>query len=107
MTNVTRREKLEGMLAANPSDQMLRYMLAMEFEKEGNHDRSLSLFTSLMNDSKPYVPAFMMAGQQLTGLRRFAEARHTFQRGIQQAIQQKDDHAAGEMNQFLNELPPE
>ena len=92
MTNVTRREKLEGMLAASPSDQMLRYMLAMEFEKEGNHDRSLSLLTSLMNDPTPYVPEYMMAGQQLAGLSRYAEARHTFQLGIQQTIQQNFRH---------------
>ncbi len=86
----SRREKLEAMLADDPNDQTLRYMLAMELEKESDHGRSLDLLQRLMDDESPYVPAFLMAGQQL--------AR------IQQAQQQGDDHAAGEMGQFLAEL---
>lgn len=105
MTAASRRQKLEAMLQTDPTDRMLRYMLAMELEKEGQHDRSLELFDGLMADSPPYVPAFVMAGQQLNRLGRTAEARRCFTAGIAQAQLQGDAHAAGEMQQFLMELP--
>ena len=100
----TRREKLEAMLANDPADQMLRYMLAMELQKEDAHDRSLELFDGLMNDDTPHVASFLMAGQQLAQLGRIDEARATYQKGIEQANLQGDDHPAGEMGQFMMEL---
>ena len=102
---VSRREKLETMLEADPTDQMLRYMLAMELDKESENVRSLELLSGLMADPQPYVPAFLMAGQQLARLDRIAEARDVYSRGIEQARTQGDDHAAGEMTQFKAELP--
>jgi len=104
MTAVTRKQKLESMLAAAPDDQMLRYMLAMELDKESDHERSLELFRSLMHDAPPYVPAFLMAGQMLARLQRTEDARTTYQAGIAEAKIQNNDHAAGEMSGFLQEL---
>jgi len=104
MTTVTRRQKLEAMLLASPNDQMLRYMLAMELDKEAEHNRSLELFGSLMNEAPPYVPAFLMAGQLLARLERLEEARSAYRTGILEAERQGNDHAAGEMNGFLQSL---
>ena len=104
MTSVPRRQKLESMLNESPRDQMLRYMLAMEFDKEFEHERSLELFRSLMEDVPAYVPAFLMAGQLLARLDRAEDARSTYQSGIIEAKKQKNDHAAGEMTGFLEAL---
>ncbi len=104
MTAKSRREKLEAMLVSDPSDQMLRYMLAMELDKEGQSDRSLEYMRGLMSDTSPYVPAFLMAGQQLTRLGQIDDARSCYRAGIQQARSQGNDHAAGEMAQFLSDL---
>ena len=102
--NPTRREKLEAMLEEDPADHTLRYMLAMELQKEGDHDQSLRLFSELMDGDPPHVPAFLMAGQQLAGLGRIDEAKATYRRGIEQAQVQGNEHATGEMGQFLAEL---
>lgn len=104
MTAINRRQKLESMLAASPNDQMLRYMLALELDKESDHERSLELFRTLMSDSPPYVPAFLMAGQLFARLERTSEARATYLTGITEAQKQKNDHAAGEMTGFLQTL---
>ncbi len=104
MTAVTRRQKLEAMLLASPNDQMLRYMLAMELDKEAEHGHSLELFGGLMKDAPPYVPAFLMAGQLLARLERLDEARSTYRTGILEAQRQGNDHAAGEMTGFLQTL---
>ena len=100
----SRREKLEAMLQSSPADQMLRYMLALELEKEGEAERSLGLMNSLMQDSTPYVPAFLMAGQQLARLGRIEDARACYSAGIKEAQQQNNSHAAGEMAGFLASL---
>jgi hypothetical protein len=46
------------MLAAEPQDQFLRYSLAIEFDNEARHEESLRVFSSLLQDSPPHVPAF-------------------------------------------------
>lgn len=101
----SRREKLESMLQSAPNDQLLRYMLAMELDREGQSEQSLEHFQSLMSAATPYVPAFLMAGQMLTRLNRSAEARQIFQLGIRQADLQQNSHAAGEMAGFMATLP--
>jgi tetratricopeptide (TPR) repeat protein len=100
----TRREKIEAMLVDDPSDTFLRYSLAMELEKEGDNDASLERFAELARDTPPYVPAFFMAGQQLTKLGRIEEARTVLRDGIEEARIQGNAHAAGEMSEFLASL---
>jgi hypothetical protein len=101
---MSRREKIEAMLAVDPADQFLRYSLAMELDKEGQHERSLAEFNQLMADAAPYVPAFFMAAQQLARLQRFEEARTTLRRGIDEARAAGNAHAAGEMSELLASL---
>ncbi len=101
---MSRREKIEAMLAEDPGDTFLRYSLAMELDKEGDHDVSLAKFAELTRDDPPYVPAFFMAGQQLARLGRFDEARAILSNGIEAAGAQGDVHAAGEMSEFLASL---
>jgi thioredoxin-like negative regulator of GroEL len=100
----TRREKIEAMLVDEPGDTFLRYSLAMELDKEGEHVASLERLAELSRDDPPYVPAFFMAGQQLVRLNRVTEARTILRDGIEAARQQNDAHAAGEMSEFLASL---
>ncbi len=100
----TRREKIETMLVDDPSDTFLRYSLAMELDKENEHDKSLEKFRELFADQPPYIPAFFMAAQQLARLERTDEARTALRDGIEQARTQGDSHAAGEMSEFLTSL---
>jgi tetratricopeptide (TPR) repeat protein len=101
---MSRREKIEAMLADDPGDTFLRYSLAMELDKEGDHEASLTRFAELTRDNPPYVPAFFMAGQQLARLSRIDEARAILRDGIAAARTQDDLHAAGEMTEFLASL---
>jgi hypothetical protein len=101
---MTRREKIETMLAEDPGDTFLRYSLAMELDKEGEHESSLQKLADLAQDQLPYVPAMFMAAQQLARLERIEEARAILRDGIEQARVQNNSHAAGEMSEFLVSL---
>ncbi|MFO0899417.1 MAG: hypothetical protein U0836_18480 [Pirellulales bacterium] len=100
----TRRERIEAMLADEPGDSFLRYSLALELDKEGQHEASLDLLDGLSRDATPYVPAFFMAGQQLVRLGRTSDARSVLRSGIEAARAQGDAHAAGEISEFLASL---
>ncbi len=104
MSETTRRQQIEAMLQEEPNDTFLQYALAMELEKEGAHDKSLEWLERLTQSSPPYVPAFFMAGQQLARLDRIDEAQNWLTRGITQAQQQGNLHAAGEMTEFLGTI---
>ena len=98
---MSRREKLEALLADDPNDVFLRYGLALELDKEGDHKASLARLGELQTQNRPYVPAFFMAAQQLVRLRRTEDARAALRDGIEHARIQGDAHAAGEMSEFL------
>jgi hypothetical protein len=100
----TRRSRIEALLALDPCDRFLRYSLAMELDKERDHEGSLAGFRELQSDRPAYVPAFFMAAQQLVRLDRADEARDALRRGIEEARQQGDAHAASEMSDFLASL---
>lgn len=101
---MSRREKIQAMLADDPTDTFLRYSLAMELRSEGSHDESIQKLNELTKDETPYVPAFFMAAQQLAELDRVDEARNYLRDGIDQARAQGDAHAAAEMSELLTSL---
>ncbi len=101
---LTRREKIEVMLAEEPHDPFLRFSLAMELDKEGRHEESLSEHERLTKDAAPYVASYFMAAQQLVRLDRVEEARTILRNGIEEARKQGNSHAAGEMSEFLTSL---
>lgn len=101
---MSRREKIEAMLAEDPKDTFLRYSLAMEFRSEGNHEASLQRLAELYTDAEPYVPAFFMAAQQMVELGQINLARGVLRDGIEEARRQSDSHAAAEMSELLASL---
>lgn len=100
----TRRERIEEMLRSEPHDPFLRFGLAMEQVKAGEIDEALQGFDSLMHDSPPYIPAFLMAAQQLVSRDEIERARAILREGIESARRAGDGHAAAEMADLLANL---
>jgi predicted Zn-dependent protease len=104
MSTPTRRQKVEAMLAAEPHDQFLRYCLANEMQKDGEHEPALALLRGLMAERPAHVASFFRAAQMLASLARVKEARNALREGIEIARAHGDAHAAGEMAEFLASL---
>ncbi len=104
MTINSRKKKLEAMLAEEPNDPELRYMLAMEHVSGGEDDAAVRCFQELLKCSADYPPAYHQAGRALHRLGRIAEARTMLERGIPVALKRGDSHAAGEMQELLDNL---
>jgi Tfp pilus assembly protein PilF len=104
MANPTRKQQIEAMLAEDPDDPFLRYGLAMEYVGEGDNESAVRCLRELLARTPDYVPAYLQAGQALTRLDREEEARATYRTGIAVAQKKGDVHAAGEMEQFLDNI---
>jgi hypothetical protein len=103
MSNPARRQRIEAMLAETPHDAELHYMLAMEHVSAGDDAGAVTVFRELIarHEEKPYVPAFLMAGQALIRLGQDAEAVAMLRSGIEAARKVGDTHALSEMEGLL------
>ena len=101
---MNRKQQLETMLADEPRDPELRYMLAMEHVSEGDDEGALRRFREIFEFAPDYPPAYHMAGRTLERLGRVEEARDVLRRGIPVAEKRGNTHAAGEMQELLDSL---
>jgi len=104
MANAARKQQLQTMLEEDPDDPFLRYGLAMEYVSEGDNESAVRCLRELIGRTPDYVPAYLQAGQALTRLDREEEARGVYRAGIAVAQKKGDQHAAGEMEQFLDNI---
>jgi cytochrome c-type biogenesis protein CcmH/NrfG len=104
MTAKTRRQQLEEMLAEQPDDIELRYMLGMEHASAGDDEGAVRCFAELLRLDPSYPPAYHQAGRALVRLNRVGEAQEVLRRGVAAAQARGDLHAAGEMQGLLESL---
>jgi predicted Zn-dependent protease len=96
---------LKEVLAENPNDAFARYGLAMEYSKAGDVAGALAEFNTIIQHTPDYVPAYQMAGQMLMSAGRLEQARKMFEDGIACALRTNNQHAASEMQGFLDVMP--
>jgi Flp pilus assembly protein TadD len=100
----SRKEQIEAMLRDSPDDVELRYMLAMEHASAGDDAGAVAVFRDLITRAPDYPPAYHMGGRALQRLGRLDEARSLLADGIPRALKQGNSHAAGEMQELLDNL---
>jgi cytochrome c-type biogenesis protein CcmH/NrfG len=100
----TRKQQLEAMLADDPRDPELHYMLAMEHVSEGNDAEAVRVFGEVIALKPDYSPAYHMAARALVRQNRIVEAKAMLGHGITAAEAVANFHAAGEMQELLQSL---
>jgi hypothetical protein len=106
MARTPRMDQIEAMLAEDPDDAFLRYGLAMEHASAGDHAACVEVLRDLIarTAARPYVPAFLQAGQALVRLDRIPEACAVLRQGVDAARKAGDTHAQGEMQGLLDSI---
>ncbi len=99
-------EQIEAMLAEDPDDAFLHYGLAMEHASLGDDAACVAVLRDLIGrtTAKPYVPAYLQAGQALVRLDKIDEACGLLKEGIEvsgRAGTPDAMHARGEMQGLL------
>jgi predicted Zn-dependent protease len=100
----TRREKLEELLAKNPSDAFTLYGLALECKNSGDFPAAETQFRALLKTNPDYVPGYQMYAQSLAQNNRIEDAKAILSQGIQAASRTGNHHALSEMEGLLSEL---
>jgi tetratricopeptide (TPR) repeat protein len=104
MSGKSRKQRILEMLAEDPHDSFLRYGLAMEHASAGEWEDAARCFGELLAATPDYVAAYYQAAKALHELHRDDEARQVARDGITAARRKGDEHAAGELEFFLDGL---
>ncbi len=104
MSAPSRIDRITAMLADEPNDPELRYMLAMEYVSAADDIAAVHCFEELLRQNPNYPPGYHQGARALQRLDRIAEARAVLERGIPVALAQNNAHTAGEMQQLLEML---
>ncbi|HEV8385801.1 MAG TPA: tetratricopeptide repeat protein [Candidatus Acidoferrales bacterium] len=99
----SRREILEGFVAANPKDAFARYGLAQECASAGDTGAALEHYAALLAAHPDYVPGYYHYGTLLDRLGRKEEARKILTEGVAAARKAGNSHAQSEMEAALQE----
>jgi len=101
---MSRKAQVEALLADDPDNSMFRYALAMEHVSAGDDAAAVREFREILRRDGDYVPAYLQAGRALIRLGDDDDARAILHAGIVVGRRVGDEHAAGEMQGFLESL---
>lgn len=101
---MSRIKKIETLLLETPDDVFVNYAYGMELFKESKIEEAISAFAKVRVLDPKYVPAYFQQGQMLAQDGRIEEAQAILEEGIRVAKETGDDHAFGEMSEYLETL---
>ena len=99
-----RLESLLNLLKKDPKDSFLIYGIALEYISKKVYAKAEEYFKLLLQNDPKYLPAYMQYARLKENLNEIEEAKNLYREGIKLAKEQKDQHAAKEMEDFLNDL---
>lgn len=103
---VSRLAQLQKLLAADPADADVLYMLAQEHAKAGEHIAAIGWYDRCLSAAPAYHYAYFHKGKAQEAAGDIPAARATLSAGLAAASRARDSKAAGEIEAYLDELDP-
>jgi Tfp pilus assembly protein PilF len=88
----------------NPNDSFVSYGIALEYISAKDYKSAETYLKELLKNDEKYVPAYMQFAMMKEKLGEIDEAKNLYLEGIKIAKETGDNHAAKEMEEFLNDL---
>lgn len=99
-----RISKLKEYLEANPTDSFLQHALALEYIKIGNDEDARRLFEEILNREPGYIGSYYHLAKLLERMEQTDEAIAVYEKGMEEAKKEGDNHAFGELRGAYEEL---
>jgi tetratricopeptide (TPR) repeat protein len=100
----SRLEQLQKFLADEPGDAFTHYAIGLEYSNMGKAAEALAKFEEVIVLNPEYIPAYHQLGLLFARHNRKEEALAVLKKGIAAAVVEGDTHAAGEMQETVEEL---
>ncbi|HSW45862.1 MAG TPA: tetratricopeptide repeat protein [Phycisphaerae bacterium] len=97
---MSRLDKIQRMLQADPDDVFLNFSLAMEYVKDDRPQDALMQFERVTEVDAGHVSAYYQWANVLVGLKRNDKAREVLDRGIAAALAANDGHMVDKMTRM-------
>lgn len=101
---MSRLAQLEKLLAADPSDADVPYMIAQEHGASGRHDEAVAWYDRCLALDAGYLYAYYHKAKSLEAMGEGAAARALLRAGLARARSAGDGKAANELAAYLDEL---
>ena len=92
---------MQQLLTQDPASTFARYGLAMAYVQQGELEKAIGEFETLLQHDPGYAAAYYHGGQTFEKLGRLDDARDFYRRGLDAV---RDPHARGEMQAALDIL---
>jgi Tfp pilus assembly protein PilF len=104
---MTRLEKLQEFLKADPSDSFTRYAIGLEYLSLKDFPKAAEMFEALIINDPGYVATYYQLADCYRQMKENEKATESYHKGIIQARAAGDLHAASELQMALDELEDE
>lgn len=94
---MTRIERIIEFLNQQPKDNFLRHALALEYIKLGELVKAKDLFIEVLTESPDYIGSYYHLAKCLVDLQEIEAAIQWYEKGMEAAKLEKDDHAYREL----------
>lgn len=94
---MSRLTQLLEFLKESPEDPFLLFAIAKEYEKQSEIDQALAQYQDLVNNHPDYVGTYYHYGKIREQKGQLEEAIQIYQKGMDVAKKQGDQHALGEL----------
>jgi Tfp pilus assembly protein PilF len=101
---MSRLEAVKAMVAQDPENARVRYMLCMEHLSAGDWGSAAAEFGQLISRDPNYVAAYFQQGRAYEQLGDEDKARASYRNGIEAAKRAGDAHALSELQAALDIL---
>ena len=99
-----RVDKLKQMLIASPGDCFLLHALGLEYMKINDIEQAITYFEKVINTDKNYVGTYYHLAKAHEKMNEVVKAIAIYEKGIEVAQNQKDNHAKNELQMALDEI---
>lgn len=100
---LSRLEKLLEFLQNEPEDEFLQYALATEYLRLNDTEKALHYYEILVKNHPDYVGTYYHLGKLYEALNRKPQAICIYEKGMEVAKRNKDNHAFSELQAVYRE----